>query len=78
MSSLSGRPPLPPQCRPGVSSVPPAENITEFRGVTLEGAEGLMSLSERSQSSEDNESEESVNVSLEDMIVTLVVGIARR
>jgi len=65
----------PPRLRRGVSSTPSLGNTTEFRGVDfvcLFTREGLISPSERSQSSEPSEREESVKFSLKDMAVWAV------
>lgn len=65
----------PPSFRRGVSSTPSLGNTTEFRGVDfvrLFTREGLISPSERSQSSELSEREDSVKFSLKDMAVWAV------
>ena len=77
INSLNDRPSLPPpRLRPGVSSTPSLGNTTEFRGVKFVRPftrEGLISPSERSQSSEPSEREDNVKFSLKDMAVVVVV-----
>jgi hypothetical protein len=81
IDSLNDLPSLPPpRLRPGVSSTPSLGNTTEFRGVKFARRftlEGLISPSERSQSSEPSEREDSVKFSLKDMavVVAMVSGV---